>query len=275
MDTIVAYHAYRVYSTRSGATLGEGILARTETEAIVLALRPGDSRVTYDEATDTMHVAPDAPTEAIGTVDDYGTDYDDRVVVHPCATGDDAPLHPLYRQFPKQNNPQPAYVELDPEDGVLCADYSSEIGYAIPEREYHHRLLRWGVCANLTAEEVNDLLARIVPLAVDIIAGYSREWDGNDTVGCYTDEADAARERVNLLCQEQETQSGGVIDLSDWCQGNAHWAAPDLTATTTDEELEAMAEEIERDARLDGQVTVTHVLVTLENWRKQLKDADD
>lgn len=40
---------------------------------------------------------------------------------------------PVYHKYPRQFNPQPAYIELDCRgEGVLSADFSGEIGNGVP-----------------------------------------------------------------------------------------------------------------------------------------------
>ena len=51
----------------------------------------------------------------------------------------------LFRQYHGQSEPQPAYLELDLRDGILRADYDSEVGPAAPAAVHHGFERRWGI----------------------------------------------------------------------------------------------------------------------------------
>ncbi len=100
---------------------------------------------------------------------------------------------PLYRVYPRQLRPQPAYVEMD-EDGNVSADYSGEIGNGAPSCVWHKRTLRWSVPAEVNGDSLADYLedAETIALLERVHAGHSVEWDGNNHVGQLDEDATAA-----------------------------------------------------------------------------------
>jgi hypothetical protein len=117
--------------------------------------------------------------------------------------------HPLYRIYPRQLNPQDAYIELDPESAELSADWNAEVGNAIPMPVYHRRILRYPVTPYLTSEEANTLMEEISPLALIVCNEYSEAWDGSNMVGQLTEEGEEASEAIREICAEAETNSEG------------------------------------------------------------------
>jgi len=145
------------------------------------------------------------------------------------------------------------------------ADWNAEIGHAVPYDVWHGRRLRSTV-PPLTARAANALLARLLPLAERIEAGYSTDWDGNNHVGNLNTDAQAAADEVDRICEEAreygdnaDTMSG--MDAGEWWHG----AEPTVTAETTDEDLDEMAEDAEDAALADNLV--------LEGARQYLYDA--
>jgi len=91
----------------------------------------------------------------------------------------------LFRQFPRQYDVQPAYVQMD-EDGIVSAYYSGEIGYSVPSYVWHNRTLRWRVHPSTDGHALRDLLT------VQSFEKYANDWafsridDKSLTVGDWT-----------------------------------------------------------------------------------------
>lgn len=109
---------------------------------------------------------------------------------------------PLYERYASQTNAQPANVVLYCDTAELTAFAAGEIGGGVPADVYHRRVLRWHVCNELTGPAVAELLAEVAPLAQRVVDGYSVEWDGNNNVGRYTEDASEAAEEIEALCAE-------------------------------------------------------------------------
>ena len=167
-----------------------------------------------------------------------------------------AGLHPLYRQYPGQSAPQPAYVTLDCRALTLSADYSGEIGNAVPAAVYHGHVREWGVESDLSAQEIADLLNQVAPLAGRGVAGYVADWDGHNYVGCLDEDAQEAENAAAQLCGELQTEYDGVWDAAEWLDGIGGKAAQaeelGIQATSSDAELVEIAERLEAEAGEEG-----------------------
>lgn len=88
-------------------------------------------------------------------------------------------------KFVGQFMPQPAYIELDPEEGTLCADYSGVIGNAVPAAVYYGRLFRFKFPPSAKLKDVRRVMKSILPLCEKLCEGYDTEWNGSNMVGRY------------------------------------------------------------------------------------------
>lgn len=178
----------------------------------------------------------------------------------------------LYHRFPGQTSAQPCYVSLDPASGALSTDWSGQVGAGVPEAVWHHRVLRWKIPA-LRESAQAALLAKLVPLAERICAGHSVEWDGSNNVGRLTDDAAAANQEAALLCSSYSYENSDselvVWEASDWYASlGSHEAQAEhlgIAATTSDEQLDAIAREQLEEASAEG-------VAELENLERHLRD---
>ena len=124
---------------------------------------------------------------------------------------------PVLRQYDGQCQPQPAYIQIDA-DGFVFADYSGEIGNAIPMSVWHNVDRRIGLSPTVSGyalrqymggEEFRALLERYY-------AGADDEWDGSNRVGKATDDALAALEQIESDCGDLECVN--VFDADDWTE---------------------------------------------------------
>lgn len=67
-------------------------------------------------------------------------------------------LFPVYAQYPQQFNPQPAFISLDTRDGEIDADYSGEIGNAVPVNVWDGTVLRFPIPAMTTTSEIEEAI---------------------------------------------------------------------------------------------------------------------
>jgi hypothetical protein len=163
----------------------------------------------------------------------------------------------LYCRYGDQTNPQGVLIELDCESGVLRAMYNPEIGNAVPCDVWHGRSLRYTIPC-YTASAANDLLASLVPLAQRVLDGYTSEWDGSNNVGKLAADAQAASEQISAICEPEPYAEGNTVnvcDADDWLAGigddDDQRREYKITATTTDPELDDIAERIARESDCD------------------------
>lgn len=166
-------------------------------------------------------------------------------------------IAPLYSRYQGQINAQPAYVELD-EDGNVSADYSGEIGNAVPMTVWHRRTLRWSVSNQVRGDELADLLEsdEVVALLERVYLGHTVEWDGNNHTGSLDDDARAASDELDTIFGEAPNSGNdgsGVWDAGEWLDGAGllgSWSGKPL-----DEAVSEIQEQAESDSvYLDGDV---------------------
>lgn len=165
----------------------------------------------------------------------------------------------LFRQYHGQSEPQPAYLELDLRDGILRADYDSEVGPAAPAAVHHGFERRWGIPL-LTGEAANRVMAEIAGLASRILADCEEHWDGRNTVARLGEDAQAAEDEIRAwLGPASDSNWGtarlqdqgfppsdlvGVWDLDDGVLNGYEAADHGITAETTDDRLAGIEAEI-------------------------------
>lgn len=136
---------------------------------------------------------------------------------------------PLYFQYQIQNQPQPAYIELDCRgDGELMADYSGEIGNAVPMYYWHRLAVRWSVPSEISGTSLQSIFADEDFLACcqRIVNGFEEKWDGSNWVGHYDEDAKSAIEQAERII-EQLTETVEVWSAENWlfsnCSLREHW----------------------------------------------------
>ena len=169
-----------------------------------------------------------------------------------------------------------AQIVVDPEARTVCADYDVCL-HGTPADIWHGRRL---VIAVNPKGGVPDAAATMTWLerehATTIAAicdGYSCEWNGSNYVGRLSDDASEAFAALEQALSDAPTLPGelaGVWDAGDWLD----LVALPISATTTDAELEALAQELEGDA-LTEDVELAGCLEYLEGERERLIDALD
>lgn len=147
---------------------------------------------------------------------------------------------PIFHQYAGQFLPQPAFISLDINDGEVTADYSGEIGNAVPFDVWHKKVLRFSVEPCIRAAKIAEIIESHKDEFQAILDGASIEWDGNNNVGCFTKDAERIIEQLELSLQEESNQYAINIisdssELYDYLAGNIY---------PENEDLESFADEI-------------------------------
>ena len=136
---------------------------------------------------------------------------------------------PVYHQYSRQNQPQPAYIELDcRNNGELMADYSGEIGNAVPMYYWHGLAVRWAIPAETSGDSLRSLFenADFLALCQRIIAGFEEKWDGSNWVGSYSDDASEVISEAETMI-ERNIELIEVLSAENWlfdsCVLADHW----------------------------------------------------
>jgi len=137
---------------------------------------------------------------------------------------------PLYCRYDGLIRSQPAYVEIDVENSTIDAEYNSEIGNAVPGKVWHGICRRYGVSPYLSREQVDELIAEIVPFAAKMVADAEIVWNGNDFVCKLGAKAEEAEIAISERCAATKDEVYEVYVASDWlaCDGSYEQALLDL-----------------------------------------------
>lgn len=165
----------------------------------------------------------------------------------------------LYQKYPSQTDPQPCYVELDGETGVLLVGVDRNIGPGIPARVYNRLCLRWPIPC-LTDWAADKALEAISEDAQAILDGFSMVWDGNNMVGRLSSGAVEAEEWISdALSNFAEHDTLRVWSAEEWFApiGDEQALREELgiTPRTTDEQLLDMAKDehaVAEGAEIEG-----------------------
>ncbi len=180
----------------------------------------------------------------------------------------------LWEKRHGDHKPMPVAMYLDPERGrAWCATHEMN-QWSMKE---HNRLwVSWSIPA-LTEVSANELMQSCAELFETISEGFEIAWDGNNHVGRYIKAAMEAIEQVREACDEDNFSDGDRVqcwDADNWFGGLGGWKAQaaelNITAKTTDEELDAIVEREEGEAEVDGtSVELYGTLRHLEWLRKK------
>lgn len=183
----------------------------------------------------------------------------------------------LHHRFPGQTSAQPAHVYLNPETGELSTAVDYTIGAGVPVDVWHGRRLRWAIPA-LTESAQADLLEQLHPLAARIVEGYSEEWDGHNTIGRLTDDAQDASNEARDLCGTYAYAHPDCVtrvwDAAEWLR-DATAEELGITVESTDEQIEEIAARVSANASTEGVDVLEGLSRHLEHVRCELQQDDE
>ena len=168
------------------------------------------------------------------------------------------------------------YLQLDTRDGEIGLGTRSHAENAVPINVYHGIVRRYYLPQNVDAKRLTDDINSGVfdDLFRRIVDGSEVVWDGQNHVCRMTDDAYAADQELSERLMDYPYTHEGVISARDWLREAYETGDLGLTAETTDEELEALAERLDAEAREEG-IKLLHTLETLEEWRDELRERED
>jgi hypothetical protein len=156
-------------------------------------------------------------------------------------------LAPLYRRHAREDKPQPAYIEIDPTERTMRAEYQP--GDATPEGVWRNLVLRIDVSPNLTGDAIADLLEApdVQSLATRICDGHSTGWDDGRRWGTLDADGQTANDELQRLLDNLTSYPDNLVsayDACDWLQ-DYDWAE---VAGMTDEQIDAEAARLAHEA---------------------------
>lgn len=176
-------------------------------------------------------------------------------------------------------------VQLSQEGRLTVeADERHSSENTVPSDVWHNRTLEWTASLSQGSAVVADrdalyaLAEEVAALAAVVHAGHSVDWDGRNGVGELTGAADAAATSIAMLVDNADwTADVEVWDAQDWVsEGIGHLG---ITRSTTDDELQDIADSVYRDAEGEGHRLYGDAYSVLERHREELRadeaDQDD
>lgn len=146
---------------------------------------------------------------------------------------------PLYHRYARETSPQPAYLELD-EHGMVSAEWDSVVGNGQAPEHYYGRTKRWRLSPHLSGDMVNEFVhGEVLDLLKQIHVGHRVEWDGRNHIGVLDDDAEAASDELEKLCEASAElcQDSPVWDPDEYLfsgNGDIHDVISNSGANTAD-----------------------------------------
>lgn len=182
----------------------------------------------------------------------------------------------LYRHYPWMDRPQAVYIYLDIPAATMAAYYDPEDDGAMEEDEVRGVRRRYEIPA-LTRAAAIQAMSEIEPLAERVVAGATIERYGKTRWATLDADAQEAEEEIlNQLDREwSEADLVAVYDPPEMT--DAEIKSRGVTADTTDEELDEIAEGILRELAEDspsGEAAVDGLLAVLTEARDGLVEEE-
>ena len=148
---------------------------------------------------------------------------------------------PLYCMYGGQYRPQPAYIELNIRTGEIDADYSGEVGSAIPCDVWHQCRIWFYVNEELTSDNIKTIISDQKQAFDHLYSVSDVDWDGSNWRGGPSDESGLDREdwnelvndihhQLEIVTAEYETTIIDANSFADWCGDLPRGDAQELAA---------------------------------------------
>lgn len=178
-----------------------------------------------------------------------------------------AELAPLFRHYPQQTESQNAFLEIDTDHDTAAFDWNAEIGNAVPASVWSGSVRRIPCPNTLSGRQLDTIIEDedFDKFLIDLFDAYT-DYE-NENRSDAISEAEQALEAYLGSYAEDSTQ---VYTTEDWMAINLEFIGLDgkrvsprsgevrtvgienygeITATTTDETIKSLAEQIVSDAR--------------------------
>ena len=179
------------------------------------------------------------------------------------------------------HEPQPCYIEVDLEEGTISATYDPEIGGGVPKSVWTGHVRRFRI-PPLTADAANTIMEKIKPLVEIMLDNWEEEWDGSDWWAHLLPAGIRAQEQISELVEEDTDYwlpEDVVFPLEeiDWFP----YVKDEVTADTTDEQLEELAHRTVKDLEMGvpsgvlPEGSYDDIVERLMDYRDELKEEEE
>jgi hypothetical protein len=171
---------------------------------------------------------------------------------------------PLFCQYAGELQPQPAFIELNLEDGTLDADYSGVLGSGVPVKVFYGKIQRFSVPSDIAGKALESFIHEHAPLFERVCQGYEDVWDGNNYVARLTDDAQGAIEEIESAIERElhdEDKRISVASLDEYLAQPVQ-SIEDLWPEELAHDLDAAAQKLYDDVQSE---------ISGENWQVEGK----
>lgn len=170
----------------------------------------------------------------------------------------------LHLHYDCQSNPQPVYLYLNLDDRRAYIETWSNIGGGMPASVFNGTEIRWSLPV-LTADSANDLLEKFESRLDRLCDEYEDYYDGSNYRGRLSEDGQDLQDRIqrdiNEFCTfldtvEAMTAADYYEHAVQYMDGSASVDGHTITSTSTDEDLDRIAEELEESGQHTDDTTV-------------------
>lgn len=174
---------------------------------------------------------------------------------------------PLYAHYQNEIEPQPAYVTLCLDTGIVDASVSGEVGNAMARDFWLGTTRRYRIKNLLTADQIMSVLTAARPLLQRVLDGAEIVHDGNNYVGRLNPDAEEAEQQLSRECLGHDIECAVITNLADWLADSDE----DCWIPADHDDIDAYI----RDFDLDGYIAAEDVgEVLTEMWANRLYGGD-
>lgn len=182
-----------------------------------------------------------------------------------------------------------ALLRSDPDDGMhpylwyraaddtLGIDIQHQAWSKVSADVFDGHVRRWWLPSNVDAARLTERIhaGELEPLLARLRAGYRRWRTGGIEIGLYGDDGAYAQQEIHDWCRTLDTlpEPDNVWHAADWLYG-LDSDVLGVTAEMTDEEVDALALDIERTTEREHQVMLRDTGPYLRDRRDDLRSGD-
>jgi hypothetical protein len=189
-------------------------------------------------------------------------------------------LAPLYRRFNDASPPQPAFLQLNPENGHVS--FGVRPDHVITAAEEKGQLLRWPILPEIRGSHCLAVAEALRPLLQTVQNGYYEQLDDSDKsellfIGLLDEEAERARDRIgtlvtHLIDRRNPDHVCAVCYPEDFIRD---WIAQhgEIGPSTTDEQLDQLARDYLHAAADEGVFVDGSLRDALTSFRTEIRES--
>ena len=144
---------------------------------------------------------------------------------------------------PVGDNLHRLYLIADWQRATICFETRHESENGIPMRQWHGHQASWHIPI-MGRTMAAELLEELRPLVARVCTGYSGQWDGQNHVARFDDDAQDTRDEIDRVIDNldwQDTGTGGLWAAGDWLQGDPPTVAVDTNMKELSAEMQGTA----------------------------------